>query len=77
MLSGYDPLTALLSVESRNRSCIFHPAFLSRRFLLRVFAKNRPKPTIYFLSNVPYNGRLAARRLKQLDQQISGFRIGN
>jgi len=76
MLSGYDPLTALLSVESCNRSCTFQPAFLSRRFLLRVFA-HRPKPTIYFPSNVPYNGRLAALRLKQLDQQISGFRIGN
>lgn len=40
-------------------------------------SQGSPKPTIYFPSNVPYNGRLGAPRLKQLDRQISGFRTGN
>lgn len=78
LLCRHDPLIVLLSIESFKRSSTFLLGFLSLRFLLHIFASHPiPKPTIYFPSNVPYNGCLGAPWLKQLDRQISGFKTGN
>lgn len=56
------------------RGCTFSSGFLSLCSPFHIFAFClTPKPIIYFPSNVPCNGRL---RLKQLDRQISGFRLG-